>query len=137
MYIGYVLPDGKKHITLTFHGHEETHQEYKGAVLALADTALRWMRPPITAIMSGDMEKFGPNNDMWVTLVDSPQLREFRHNLGDSLFKIGLPYGIEYDFRPHIFMTKWKKPKQGLTGELLIDTLSVMSNEFGRTDIKL
>lgn len=137
MYIGYVLPDGKKHITLTFNGHEETKQEYKGAVSALADAALRWMRPPITAMMSGDMEQFGPKNDMWVTLVDSPQLHEFRHLLGDRLFGIGVPYATEFAYRPHIFMTKWKKPKQGLTGELLIDTLSVMSNEFGRTDIRV
>lgn len=134
MYIGAVLEDGSKHITLAFCGHNETHQQYKTAVCALAMAAEAWRGGAIGVKMTGEMEKFG---DFWVTLVKSEPLMQFRELLVVAMLRLEVNYSTEFAFRPHITMTKWKKPKQGLQGKLKFARLTVMSNEFGRTDILL
>lgn len=134
MYIGAILEDGTKHITLAFCGHNETHAQYKLAVLALAMAAEAWRGGAIGAKLTGEQEKFG---DFWVTLVKSEPMMQFRELLVVAMIKLGVEYSTEFAFRPHVTVTKWKKPKQGLQGKLKFDRLTVMSNEFGRTDILL
>lgn len=134
MYVGYKIPETRYHITLTFNGHEETKSDYKRAVLATARAAL--YSGPFVAIMSGDMEKFGPTQEYWVTLVDSPGLITMHDWVAHFMDEYEVGYSTDFDYRPHITLTKFKKPKP-LTGELLIDRLHVVSKEFGDTEVKL
>lgn len=139
MFIGALL-ENDRHITITFNGHEETAADYKGAVSALAHAASWWSSTlsPIKADLTGELAQFGPpGSRVWVTLVDSQDLELFRPLLTDALDARGIFYGNQYAYNPHVTMTKWKKPKNGLTGELVIDRLAVFSNEFGTTEMRI
>lgn len=134
MYIGAVLDNGK-HLTVTFNGHSETKQHYKGAVQALATQAARWFMGPIHCNY-GELERFEPAN-VWVTRVDTQRLHTFRDGLVQMLDLRGVPWSSEFGYKPHVTMTKWKKPKSPLTGDLIITHMSVVSDEYGTTEVLL
>lgn len=134
MYIGAVLEDGR-HITIAFNGHNETKDQYKRAVTALAYTAAKWTQGAITGSFE-ELHRFEPAN-VWVTLVNSPALHKFRDDLVLFLDLRGVLWSNEFGYRPHVTMTKWKKPKSPLTGHIEITHLSVVSDIYGTTEVLL
>lgn len=134
MYIGAVLEDGK-HITLTFHNHSETKNDYKRAVQALAACAAAWFSGPIYGSFT-ELERFEPAN-VWVTRVEAPRLHGFRDSLITQLDLRGVAWSNEFGYKPHVTMTKWKQPKAPITGHIEITHLTVVSDTYGETRVLL
>jgi 2'-5' RNA ligase len=132
VYIGAVLEDGK-HITLSFNGHDETKNDYKRAVQALADAAAVWYTGPIMGSFT-ELVRFEPAK-VWVTLVESERLHQFRNSLLGRLDLRGVHWSNDFGYKPHVTMTKWKEPKSPLTGFVEISHLSVVSNLYGTTEV--
>lgn len=140
MYIGILLPDGK-HCTLTFHDHNETEEQYIKAVAALATTAAQWhelVKYPMISLEFGKLNIFEPSG-AWHTEVFSPGLMNFQQRLCVHLDTLGVKYSTDFEYKPHVTLTYFKKPKvnpyEGLTYE--IRYISVVSNEFGTTTIRI
>jgi len=140
MYIGILLPDGK-HCTLTFHDHNETEGQYIKAVAALAVTAAQWhelIKAPTIPLEFGKLNIFEPSG-AWHTEVFSPMLMNFQQRLTIQLDAFEVSYSTDFEYKPHVTLTYFKKPKvnpyEDLT--LWIKNVSVVSNEFGTTTIKI
>lgn len=141
MYIGILLDDPRppvRHVTLTFHDHNESKEAYKGAVAALAQCSANWYSGPIT-LEFGDMNIFEPSGAWHTKVKQTPELMAFQKNLTVFLDARQVAYSKEYDYVPHVTLTYFKKPKknpfEGLTFEA--KAITVVSNEFGNTDIRL
>lgn len=134
MYIGAII-DGNKHVTLAFNGHNETKKQYKDAVAALAATASRWAGGMIMA-QFGALERFTPAN-VWVTRVVSAGLFDFRDLLLPQLDLRGVPWSNEFSYKPHVTMTKWKRPRGPYKGLIEITHLAVVSDTYGNTEVLL
>lgn len=135
MYVGFMVPETTKHITLTFNGREETVEEYKRAVAAVAEVATDWYSGYVLANLTGELEAFGRDKDTWVTLVAAKRMHPLRDLLIDALTRWDVPWSEEFEFRPHVTMNGNKKPKQGLTGEYRLTRLAIMSDFYGKTEV--
>ena len=144
MYVGILMDDERpprRHITLTFHEHNETFDQYKRAVAATALAAARWpaLIGPFKIRFDG-LGIFEPSG-AWHTKVvpDRFGIMLFQQTLTMAMDHYDVRYSKEYDYVPHVTLSYFKKPElnpfEGLT--IVADTISVVSNEFGNTNIRL
>jgi 2'-5' RNA ligase len=136
MYVGVVLPTKSHHVTLTFNGHDESKQSYQNAVAATTEVARGWTKP-IELTFKDKLSVFDPPG-VWVSEVDSnEELIEFRQLLTFYMNYNGVYWSDEFDYRPHVTLTYFKKPKVnpylGLT--FPVTHVTVVSNEFGNTEV--
>lgn len=139
MYIGILLDNPKHHITLSFlsKSEDDIYDQYKGAVAALAQTAANWYADSIK-LQFGSLDIF-EGSGAWHTKVSSPDLMNFQQWLTTFLDLRSVNNSKEFAYVPHVTLTYFKKPKvnpyEGLT--LFANTISVISNDFGITHIKI
>lgn len=92
-WVNEILFDYKEQIQLYEDLHITLHFSRTGNALAEAEA-----RPLKTPIKLKQLEYFGPNSDVLVILVDSPELQTLHKDMKEM-------YNLEYDwgeYRPHI-----------------------------------
>ena len=136
MYIGFILPNGKHHVSVAFCGHNESEHQYKRAVRALATAADHWGAGPLELTFGTEVERFLPSK-AWYAGVYSPDMLVFHDQLVKQLEYFEVDYSKEFDFTPHVTLSYFpkqpKNPYAGIVAEAR--RISVVSNEFGNTDI--
>lgn len=138
MYIG--LPIGEKHhMTFAFCGHDETRDQYKRAVLALASAAVEWSGPKLDVAFYPEAERFAESG-AWHVKVLGSHIYTFRQLLTHWLDWYSVEYSSEFSFTPHVtlsyFSRKPKNPYLNAPAEFH-NYVEVISNEWGTTRVRI